>query len=78
MTELISFLVSGLVEKPEDLCVDIIEGDVTSMVTITGTPVQIERLKGDEGETLAAIRSVLVAVNGRRKVILELCDGGAA
>jgi predicted RNA-binding protein YlqC (UPF0109 family) len=76
--ELISFLVSGLVEKPEDLSVDIIEGEVTSMVTITGAPGQIERLRGIDDCTLAAIRAVLTATTGRRKVILELSDGGPA
>ena len=78
MSELISFLVSGLVEKPEDLSVDIIEGEVTSMVTITGASEQIERLRGNDDCILSAIRAVLAATTGRRKVILELSDGGAA
>ncbi len=78
MSELISFLVSGLVEKPENLSVDIIEGEVTSMVTITGAPDQLERLRGTDDCILAAIRAVVTATTGRRKVILELSDGGAA
>ena len=78
MSELISFLVSGLVEKPENLSVDIVEGEVTSMVTITGAPDQLERLRGTDDCILAAIRAVVTATTGRRKVILELSDGGAA
>jgi predicted RNA-binding protein YlqC (UPF0109 family) len=78
VSELISFLVSGLVEKPENLSVDIVEGEVTSMVTITGAPEQIERLRGTDDCILAAIRAVVTATTGRRKVILELSDGGSA
>ena len=78
MSELISFLVSGLVEKPEDLSVEIVEGEVTSMVTITGAPRQINRLRGADDCILLAIRAVVAATTGRRKVILELSDGGAA
>lgn len=76
MTELVSFLVRGLVSHPDAVSVRAEEGEASILVELTVDPSDLPRVKGPDGETIRAIRTVLSASAGRRKAVLELVEPG--
>ena len=76
MDQLVSFVVQGLVDNPDDVEVSKVEGDATVMLELSVHEDDVELVKGDDGETLRHLRAVLAAASGRRKAILELVEGG--
>ena len=76
MDQLVSFVVQGLVDNPDDVEVSKVEGDATVMLELSVNEEDVELVTGDDGETLRHLRAVLAAASGRRKAILELVEGG--
>lgn len=74
--ELVTFLVRGLVDNPDAVRVNRIDGDATIMLELTVDSDDVELVRGVGGETLQHVRAVVSAASGRRKAILELMDGG--
>lgn len=77
MTELVSFLVRGIVSRPDAVRVNVVEGEASILLELLVDPVDVARIKGPEGETLRAIRTVLSASAGQRKAVLELIEPSA-
>ncbi len=78
MDQLVSFVVQGLVDNPDDVEVSQVEGDSTVMLELSVHEDDVELVQGEDGETLRHLRAVLAAASGRRKAILELVEGGNA
>ncbi len=76
MDQLVSFVVQGLVDNPDEVEVSKVEGDATVMLELSVHEDDVDLVKGDDGETLRHLRAVLAAASGRRKAILELVEGG--
>lgn len=76
MSELVLFLVRGLVSRPDAVTVHEVEGDASVLIELTVDDADLAALKGPDGETLRAIRTVLSASAGRRKAVLELIEAG--
>jgi len=77
VTELVQFLVRGLVANPDAVSVRSEEGEASVIVELTVDPADLPRVKGPDGETLRAIRTVLSASAGRRRAVLELIEPGS-
>lgn len=76
MSELVGFLVRGLVSQPDAVQIHTVEGDASVLIELTVADADLDRVKGPDGETLRAIRTVLSASAGRRKAVLELIEAG--
>ncbi len=77
MTELVRFLVQGVVRHPEAVVITAQEGDASVVIELQVDPSDVARVNGPEGDTLRAIRQVLSASAGQRKAILELVQPGS-
>lgn len=74
MHELISHLVTPIVSNPDDVAIQVVEGESTIMLELVVNADDQERVRGPEGRTLRAIRSVVSAAAGRRKATLDLVE----
>lgn len=76
MTDLVRFLVQGVVRHPDAVVVNAREGDASVFIELEVDPSDLARVNGPDGATLRAIRQVLSASAGQRKAILELVQPG--
>ena len=74
VSELVRFLVQSIVRHPEDIQVTEIQGDASILLELCVNADDMRIVRGPEDDTLRAIRTVLSAASGRRKVVLELLD----
>ncbi len=74
METLVRHLVEPIVSNPDDVSVQVVEGDAVVMLELVVHPDDRDRVDGDKGRTLRSIRNVLSAAAGRRKATLDLVD----
>lgn len=74
MKELVAYMVRGLVSRPEAVRVNQVEGEASILLELTVDPADLSSVRGPDGETLRALRTVLSASSGRRKAVLELVE----
>jgi len=74
MQELVSHLVVPIVAHPDDVAVQVVDGESTVMLELVVHADDQERVRGPEGRTLRAIRSVISAAAGRRRASLDLVE----
>jgi len=75
---LVDHVVRGLVRHPDEVRLNTVEGEASVLVELSVAPDDLARVKGPNGDTLRAIRTVLSASAGRRKAVLELIEPNAA
>ena len=74
MKALVEHVVRGLLSRPDEMVVNAVEGDASILLELSVAAEDIPRVKGPDGDTLRAIRTVLSASAGRRKAVLELLE----
>ncbi len=74
MEKLVAFLAKGLVSQPDQVQVGIVEGQSVNIVELTVHDSDVERIVGEDGAILSAMRQVLSASAGRHKTMLELVN----
>lgn len=74
MLELAEHLLKPVIDHPEDLSIQVIEGDNVTILEAVVHPEDRPLLEGDGGRTLRAIRNILSAAAGRRKATLDIVD----
>jgi hypothetical protein len=77
VTDLVRFLVQGVVKHPDAVVITAHEGDASVVIELEVDPSDVSRVNGPDGDVLRAIRQVLSASAGQRKAILELVQSGA-
>ena len=77
MQDLVFHLVRPIVKHPDDVKVQIVEGEATVMLEMSVNPEDAERVQGEGGRTLRAVRNILSAAAGRRKATLDVVDPNA-
>ena len=77
MRDLVHHLVRPIVTHPDDIKVQVVEGEATVMLEMSVHPEDVDRVQGEGGRTLRAIRNVLSAAAGKRKATLDLVDQNA-
>lgn len=75
MTALVTYLVKSLVSRPDRVRVNTVDGEAAVLLELSVAPEDLDAVRGEDGETLRAIRAVLSAASGRRKAVLELVGG---
>lgn len=74
MEPLVRHLVTPIVDHPEAISVQAVEGEAVVMLELVVHPDDRAKVDGDKGRTLRAIRNVLSAAAGSRKATLDLVD----
>lgn len=74
MKAVVEHVVRGLLSRPDEMVVNAVEGDASILLELSVAAEDLPRVKGPDGDTLRAIRTVLSASAGRRKAVLELLE----
>lgn len=74
MKEFIAYLIKNLVDKPDAVDVQILDGDQGTMVEVRVSPEDVAKIVGRQGRTIKALRTIAMIVGARfgRRVRLEL------
>ena len=76
MKDLITEIVKALVDQPDEVSVNEIGGDHTSVLEVRVAQRDIGKVIGKQGKTAQAIRIILGAASGktRKRYVLEIVD----
>lgn len=74
MQDLVLFLARSLANHPDEVHVNMVEGEAVVMFELRVHKEDVPRIIGSSGRNIRSIRQVLSAAGGRRKVVLELID----
>ncbi|WP_418790078.1 KH domain-containing protein [Phosphitispora sp. TUW77] len=74
MKELVEFLAKSLVDNPEEVTVDVVEGDKTVVLKLKVTPDDMGKVIGKQGKIAKAIRTIAKAAASRKgkKITVEI------
>ncbi|MGL4348008.1 MAG: KH domain-containing protein [Chlamydiales bacterium] len=74
MKEFFEYIIKNIVDHPDEVKVQIIEGNVRTIIEISVGEKDIGQVVGKKGKTIDALRSLSIPIGARlgRKVKLEL------
>ena len=78
MDSLLRHLVTPIVAHPDDISIQAIEGDASILLELVVHEDDRARVKGEDGRTLRALRTVLSAAAGKRKATVDLVEAHGA
>lgn len=76
MRELIEFIAKALVDNPEEVSVNEVEGEVTSVIELRVAKPDLGKVIGKEGRTARAMRTLLTAASTKikKRAVLEIIE----
>ena len=76
MKELVKFIAQSLVDNPEQVQVNEIEGDQTSVIELKVAKEDLGKVIGKQGRTARAMRTILSAASTkiRKRAVLEILE----
>lgn len=74
MEDLVRHLVEPIVEHPEAVSIQKIEGEAAIMLELVVHPDDRDRIADDKNKTLRSIRTILSAAAGRQAATLDLVE----
>lgn len=76
MKELVEFIVKSLVDKPEAVRIEEVEGEKASIIELRVDNGDLGKVIGKQGRTAKAIRTIINAsgVKSGKKVVLEILE----
>ena len=76
MKELVKFIAQSLVDNPEQVQVNEIEGEQTSVIELKVAKEDLGKVIGKQGRTARAMRTILSAASTkiRKRVVLEILE----
>jgi hypothetical protein len=76
MKDLITEIVQALVDHPEEVSINEIGGDHTTVLEVSVAKTDIGKIIGKRGRTAQAIRTILSAASGksRKRYIFEIVE----
>jgi predicted RNA-binding protein YlqC (UPF0109 family) len=74
MKDFVAYLVKNLVDQPDEVNVDIFDGDRSTVVEIRVASTDIAKVVGRQGRTIKALRTIAMTVGARfnRRVRVEI------
>lgn len=74
MKDFVAYLVKNLVDQPDDVNVDIYDGDRSTVVEIRVAAGDVAKVVGRQGRTIKALRTIAMTVGARfnRRVRVEV------
>lgn len=76
MKDLIEHIAKALVDEPERVSVNVLEGSQATVLELNVAKVDLGKVIGKQGRTAKAIRTILGAVSAKNKkrVVLEIVE----
>jgi predicted RNA-binding protein YlqC (UPF0109 family) len=76
MKDLVEYMAKVLVDNPEEVVVNEIEGEQSSVIELKVAKEDIGKIIGKKGRTIQAVRSILTAASGKlnKRYSLELLE----
>ncbi|MBE7414947.1 MAG: KH domain-containing protein [Thermodesulfobacteriota bacterium] len=76
MKDLIEYIAKALVDRPEDVRVNEIEGERTSVIELSVAKEDLGKIIGKQGRTARAIRTILTAASTKlkKRSVLEIIE----
>ena len=76
MKDLISYIAQALVDHPEEVSVNEVEGNQTSVLELKVAKEDIGKVIGKQGRTARAMRTILSAASAkiRKRSVLEIIE----
>ena len=76
MRELVEFIAKSLVENPEQVGINEVEGDKTTIIELKVAQDDMGKIIGKQGKTARAIRTILnaTAAKSGKKAVLEILE----
>ena len=76
MKDLISYIAQALVDHPEEVSVNEVEGNQTSVLELKVAKEDLGKVIGKQGRTARAMRTILSAASAklRKRTVLEIIE----
>lgn len=76
MRQLIEYIAKSLVDRPEDVIVSEVEGEVTSVIELKVSKDDLGKVIGKQGRTARAMRTILSAASTKlkKRAVLEIIE----
>ncbi len=76
MKEFIAYLIKNLVNNPDDVDVQVIEGQQGTVIEVRVSDADVAKIVGKQGRTIKSLRTIVMTVGARfgRRVRLELVN----
>lgn len=76
LKELVEYLARALVDNPNEVSVEAVEGEKTTTLRLKVAPADLGRVIGKQGRTARAMRTLLhaTAAKSRRRAVLEILE----
>jgi uncharacterized protein len=76
MQELITLIAQALVDEPDRVVVNVIEGEQTTVLELRVAPSDLGKVIGKQGRTARAVRTILGAAGMklRKRFVLEILE----
>lgn len=76
MKELVTYIARSLVDKPEQVTVEEVEGNQTTVLELTVAKEDLGKVIGKQGRTAQAMRTILSAVSSKikKRTVLEIIE----
>ena len=76
MQELIATIAKALVDSPDDVVVNVVEGEQTTVLELRVAPADLGKVIGKQGRTARAVRTILGAAGMklRKRFVLEILE----
>jgi predicted RNA-binding protein YlqC (UPF0109 family) len=76
MKELIEYIARALVDEPEQVSVNVLEGSQATILELNVAKMDLGKVIGKQGRTAQALRTILGAVSAknRKRVVLEIVE----
>lgn len=74
MKEFVAYLIKNLVDQPQAVNVEIIEGEQGTVIEVKVSPEDVGKIVGRQGRTIKALRTITMTVGARvgRRVRLDV------
>ncbi|OQY59163.1 MAG: RNA-binding protein [Desulfobacteraceae bacterium 4572_88] len=76
MKDLIKYIAQALVDRPEEVFVDEVEGNQTSVLELKVAKEDLGKVIGKQGRTARAMRTILSAASAKvkKRTVLEILE----
>lgn len=76
MKEFLAYLIKNLVDQPEAVEVNILEGEQGTILEVRVSPEDVAKVVGRQGRTIKALRTIAITIGARfgRRVRVELIN----
>lgn len=78
MKNLVEFLITPLLQHPDDLSINVVEGSASTLLEVRVHDDDYEQVRGEDGHNFQAIQQVVAASGGSVKPVVDLIEPGSA